>query len=160
MLILIDALDQCVTTKAATSWERIVSHVRAYKLDRDLAAGASPESSALLALRAQTLVRSSMRRSLARSIEQLFEEATRGCTPGFAGARIPIRRNRIMAAADALQMLIDRLVMPGPVPARGVAAVRVLLTDGAGPLYYPGSNDDLPAVVLNLVEQLELLNSW
>lgn len=160
MLILFDHVDQCVTTRDATALERLASHVRAAKLDRDLARGVSPDASAALALRAQALVRPSTRRSLARSLEQLVEEATRGRIPRPSEARIPIRRDRIRDAADALQLLIDHLLTRAPVPARGVAQVHVLLTDGAGPVYYPGDTDDLRACVLDAVEQLEPLSNW
>lgn len=160
MLILINPLDQGVTTRTATPWECLVSHVRAYTLDHDIAAGAFPESSPLLALRAQALVRPALRHALARSVEQLLEEAARGHAPKPAGLRIPVRRDRILEAADALQMLIDRLLASVPVPARGVAGVRILLTDGAGPLYYPGDSDDLNTLVLEIVEQLGPIHSW
>jgi hypothetical protein len=160
MLILINALDQGVTTRTATPWERCVSHVRAYKLDHDIAAGASPESSALLALRAQALVRPAMRQRLARSLEQLLEEATPGHGPQPWRLRVRVRGDRILGAADALQILIDRLLAPAPVPARGMAGVRILLTDGAGPLYYPSNNDNLSAHVLEIIEQVEPLDSW
>jgi hypothetical protein len=160
MLILINALDQGVTTRTATPWEQFVSHIRAYKLDHDIAAGASPESSALLALRAQALVRPAMRQRLARSLEQLLEEAAPGHGPQPSGLQVRVRRDRILGAADALQILIDRLLAPAPAPARGVAGLRILLTDGAGPLYYPSDNDNLSAHVLEIVEQLEPLDSW
>ena len=160
MLILMDDLDQCVAARTATTVERISAFVRATSLDRDLAAGVSPDSSAPLALRAQALVRPSMRRALARSVQQLLDEATFEGPPRFIGARVWVRRERILQVADGLQLLIDRLLTPGPVPARGVALLRVLLTDGAGPLYCPGDNDDLPALVLDVVERLEPLNSW
>lgn len=160
MLILIDDLDQSVTTKSATPVERIVSYLRASKLDREIASGASPEATVSLALRAQALVRPSMRRALARRVEELLEEATSGRTQQFAGVRISVPRDRILDAADALQTLVDHLRAAGPVPARGVALVRVLLTDGAGPLYYPDGIDDLTAIILDAVQQLEPLSSW
>lgn len=160
MLILIDDVDCCVTTRDATVLEWLASHVRAAKLDRDLARGASPDASAALALRAQALVRPSMRGALARRVGKLVEEATWGRAPRPTEARISIRRDRIVDAADALQVLIDLLVTPAPVPARGVAQVHVLLTDGAGPVYYPGDTDDLRASVLHAVEELEPLSNW
>ena len=40
-------------------------------------------------------------------------------------------------------MLAGYLAGPGPVPARGVAMVSLLLTDGAGPLYREASAEDL-----------------
>lgn len=161
MLILINAVDQGVTTRTVTPWEQFVSHVRTCKLDHDIAAGASPESSALLALRVQALVRPAMRQRLARCLEQLLEEAAPGHGPQPSGLPVRVRRDRILDAADALQILIDRLLAPAPapVPARGVAGLRILLTDGAGPLYYPSDNANPSAQVLEIVEQLEPLDS-
>ena len=161
MLILIDELERCVTTTAATPLDRLVSHLRAGKLDREIAAGASPDANAMLALRARALVRPSARQALARRLALLLEEAASGRpTSRFGDARIPISRERIVAAADALRFLMDRLLTPGPVPARGVAVVRVLLTDGTGPLYYPSDTDDLRSVALAAAEELEPLRNW
>ena len=160
MLILIDARDECVTTKAATPWERLVSHVRSYALDREIAAGASPEHSATVALRAQALVRPSMRRALARRVEQLLDDAAQQSVPSREVLRVPISSDGILQNSDALRILIERILAPVPLSARGVAGVRVLLTDGAGPLYYPGHKEDLRARLLQIVEQLEPLNRW
>ena len=41
-----------------------------------------------------------------------------------------------------------------------MALVQVLLTDGAGPLYYGGGSDDLRAVILDAVEHLAPLSGW
>jgi hypothetical protein len=160
MLILIDDLDQCVTTKAATPWEWFVSRVRATRLDRDIAAGVSPDSSPVLALRAQALVQPSMRRLLAGRVRQVLTEATGDDALRFLDPRIPVQRDRVVDATDALRSLIERLLLPGPVPARGVAVARLVLTDGAGPLYNPSCPDDLRARVQAAVEQLEPLSNW
>ena len=159
MLILTSALEQGVTATNVTLRLLFLSHARSHKLDREIAAGVAAESSPLRALRAQILVRPSFRRTLARRVELLLEEAT-GPPPRVAGSRIVPRSTRILEAAGALQMLIDRLQAPAPVPARGVAGVTVLLTDGAGPLYYPGDNDDLGLAVLEIVKQLDPLTNW
>ena len=160
MLILIDDLDQGVTAKSATPWEWFVSHVVAARLDRDLAAGASPDACPVLALRAQALVRPWMRRLLAGRVRQVLEEATDDGALRFLDPRIPVQRNRVLDADDALRSLIERLLLPGPVPARGVAVARLVLTDGAGPLYNPNCPDDLRGRVLAAVEQLEPLSNW
>jgi hypothetical protein len=160
MLILIDDLDQSVTAKAATNWERFVSHWRASKLDRDLASGASPDANAFLALRAQALVQPGMRRRLADRVSHLLAEAGEDRASRYIDPRVSIQRDSILDAADALQMLIDRLLMAAPVPARGVALARLLLTDGAGPLYCPSDRSDLRARVLAAVDQLEPLSNW
>ena len=50
--------------------------MRASRLDRDLAHGASPDATVALALRAQMLVRTRARRDLARSAQRILAEAT------------------------------------------------------------------------------------
>ena len=47
----------------------------------------------------------------------------------------------------------ERLTGPRPVSARGVARLRLLLSDGAGPMYWPGGGDlgaELRAVLAQL----------
>ena len=51
--------------------------------------------------------------------------------------------SRVREAQPELEDLIDRLLAPVPVPARGVALVRLLLRDGAGPLFRYESEADL-----------------
>jgi hypothetical protein len=45
--------------------------------------------------------------------------------------------DRIVAAEPQIRELTALLRAPQPVPARGVAAANLLLTDGTGPLYNP-----------------------
>jgi hypothetical protein len=45
-------------------------------------------------------------------------------------------------------------MQPGPVPARGVAMVCQLLTDGGGPLYRRASRDDLSALIEQATQTL------
>ena len=161
MLILLNEFDQCVATRPATAVERVAARVRATRLDRDLAAGESPDSTAALALRAQVLVRPSMRRALAHGVQRLLAEAASEAPPRCIGARVFVRPERILRVTDELRLLIDHLLTPGPVPARGVALVRLLLSDGAGPLYYgPGNDAELRAVILAAVEHLEPMHGW
>jgi hypothetical protein len=49
----------------------------------------------------------------------------------------------VLAAAQELDALADRLLSPDPVSAQGVAQARLLLTDGTGPLYRRGAAEDL-----------------
>ena len=156
MLILIDDVDHFVTIRTASLLERFLVHVRARKLDRELACDASPDASVPLALRAQALVRPARRRMLAQRVKQLVVDATRPA-PHPATARVPIRREKVIDATDALLVLVDCLLRQGPVPARGVAQVQILLTDGSGPVFYPGSTDDLRSSVLQAVEALDTL---
>jgi hypothetical protein len=61
----------------------------------------------------------------------------------------------VLDAAGELDALGDRLLSPDPVAARGVAQVRVLLTDGTGPLYRRGATEDLRAAVTRALASLQ-----
>ena len=118
-------------------------------LDASLAAGRPPESSRLLAARARDIVRLRRRRSMAGSWEHLLRVASRaqrarGAGPGAPGApgrlggpagAVPVCADRVVAAEPAIRDLMNRLTAPLPVPARGVAMARVLLTDATSPVY-------------------------
>jgi hypothetical protein len=159
LLILVDDVDHCITARGATRGERLFSHLHAMRLDHALVAGASPEATAELALRGRSLVRPRERRALAAALRRLVAEAWRP-TPKLFRSGSPIRRDRVRAAAAELQSLIDQLLAPAPVSARGVAHVTVLLTDGAGALYRPGSVEELRAQVRQAAEALDPLNDW
>ena len=121
-------------------WQRVrvalIVWWRAARLDRQLAAGASPRASAVLALRAQRITGRRSRIRLADGLARAIRDA-QGKTPGFSAAVRPHRRE-VLAARTVLATLDRRLRAPEPVTARGVALLRALLTDGTGPLYRPG----------------------
>ena len=157
MLVLLDERHSGLTVHHAGWWDRISVRTRAPQLDRALAAGASPDATVHLALRAQALVGSSVRRDLARSLARLMDRSTRRVVRGSAS--IPLCRDRVSDASVDLQLLIDQLAGPGPVSARGVARVRALLGDGAGPLYNKANTEDLRAQVRLTIEALDPLDA-
>ncbi len=159
ILILVDPVDQCITPQGATRGERLLARLHGTRLDHALVAGASPEASAELALRGQSLVRPRERRALARSVLRLLAESHRPA-PRLFRSGSPIRRDRIRAAAAELQSLVEHLLAPVPVSARGVAHVTVLLSDGSGPLYHPGSSEDLRSHILRAINALDPLHDW
>ena len=130
------------------SWSRL----RAFRLDSDLAAGASPEASFALALRAQMLVRTRRRRDLAASADRVLATAMQPSFP--SRPRIPVCRDRVRDCSEEFEELIRRLRTPGPVPAQGMAKVGVLLTDAGGPLYHRASAGDLRAQVRDAADAL------
>jgi len=109
-------------------------------LDESLAAGRPPEYSRLLAARARDIVSLRRRRSLADSWEHMLRvsrrapRARRAGSPAAAAA-VPVCADRIVAAEPVIRDLMNRLAAPLPVPARGVAMARVLLTDATSPVY-------------------------
>jgi hypothetical protein len=133
--------------------DRLVARWRSPKLDRALAKGVPPETSGALLLQARTLLGPRARRELSRALQRILRQASRAAWPG---ARMPVRRNEVMDARDDLNLLARRLLAPAPVDVRGVAQVRVLLSDGSGPLFWRRSADDLRGRVREAIEALEL----
>jgi hypothetical protein len=131
-------------------WHRVLARCAASRLDRELAAGASPESSPCLAARAVQLTSMKSRRSLAASVQRILAAAGDPAAVTVITARpsrLPLARARIRQSAGPLAMLAGCLAAPGPVPAQGVAMVSQLLADGTGPLYREASADDLGGLI-------------
>jgi hypothetical protein len=127
-------------------WHRVLARCAASRLDRELAAGASPESSSRLAARAVQLTSMKTRRNLAASVRRILTAAGDPAAVTMITARpsrLPLARARIRQSAGPLAALAGSLAVPGPVSAQGVAMVSQLLADGAGPLYRKASVDDL-----------------
>lgn len=126
--------------------DRIAARLRAHALDLALASGTDPESTLMLAVRADALARPHVRRYLARSLERILTESTR--PPGLRPTPVSLgRRRAIRAATDELEALIARLRSAGPVAVRGIAQVLVLLRDGGGPLYAGVTEPDLRSAI-------------
>lgn len=159
VLILVDPVDHCITPRGATRSERLLATLHKGRLDHDLAAGASADATAELALRGQTLVRPSQRRALARAVQRLVSEANR-TSPRLFRSGSPIRREKVAAAATEFAALADRLLAPVPVSAHGVAYVSVLLSDGAGPLFHPGDPEVLRRQIRVAINALDPMHDW
>ncbi len=112
-------------------------------LDRELANGAPPETSRVLALRARELSRPSVSDELGTQLRRILRDARQPVAPG---SRVCACRGRVIAAESELRLLASRLHSPRRAAVRGLAKVRVLLTDGSGPLYYRDSVEDLGAL--------------
>ena len=132
--------------------ERVSARLQARSLDRALARGESPESSPMLAHRARALLRADTRIELAASLSRI---AANGGAPGTLGSRLGANGAACEDARRGLERLAERLLDPGPVNPRGVALAQELLSDGAGPLFWKQSGDDLDARVRLAIEALE-----
>jgi hypothetical protein len=159
MHVLLDDELGRLTVRRLRPWHRWLARGLAARLDRQLADGAPPEASTILAARAMFLTSVEFRRGLAASLRRIL--ATAGAAPPDARPRLaagpsatfarqpflPLRRDRIARSAPELAGLAGFLAEQGPVPAQGVAMVSQLLSDGGGPLYHAGSRDDLDTVI-------------
>jgi hypothetical protein len=124
--------------------DRLLVAVAAAKLDRELANGVREDASPALARRARRLIAPSMREQLGRQLRRIVRDAHERAV---SGPRVPLNRSQVLKAEDDLRLLASRLQSPTRVSAGGVAKVRLLLTDGCGPLFYPRSTKDLGAAV-------------
>jgi hypothetical protein len=68
--------------------------------------------------------------------------------------RVPVCRTSVLDASAVLTQLAHELVAPAPVGVSGVAQLRVLVSDGLGPLYCPGRSADLQRVAERALEAL------
>jgi hypothetical protein len=147
-----------LTLRRLWPWHRLLARGLATRLDRQLAEGARPEASPMLAARAMFLTSAGFRRGLAANLRRMVEESVSPQTrprPMAAAwsagparpPRVPLRRDQIARSAPGLAELVGALAAQDPVPARGVAMVSRLLADGGGPLYRTGSRDDLNALI-------------
>jgi hypothetical protein len=121
-------------------------------LDRQLATGASPESSRLLAARAEYLVSSRVRRDMAQHWFRVLRQARMPSPARRQAAHL--RRTQVLRAEREIGEMLDALVVALPVPARGVATASCLLTDGTGPLYNPNCPVELSATLREATAQL------
>jgi hypothetical protein len=149
-----------LTLRQLWPWHRALARCAATRLDRQLAAGASPESSASLAARAIQLTSMKFRRDLATSVQRILAAAGDPPTvmPSWPAAapppRLPLSRAQISHLAEPLTRLVGYLAAPGPVPVQGVAMASQLFADGTGPLYHPVRGDDLGDLIENLTRAL------
>ncbi len=137
---------------------RLMARLCAGALDRQLAAGTAPESTRLLACRADRLAAPRMRRRVADGwlgLLQLAHGPARACGP-----HSHLRRDRIVGAETEVRAMLSALTAPRPTSARGVAMATCLLVDGSGPLYHRQCGEDLRAALRRVTVQLDAVVPW
>lgn len=116
---------------------RLAARVFARRYDMQIENGVPAIPGSALAAHTARLTGTREREELARALRAVLR---RGKEPrgGALTARLPLQYTRIVAAEDIIDELTLRLHAPMPVRARGMARLRILLGDGAGPLYNSG----------------------
>jgi hypothetical protein len=139
--------------------DRLLARAFGASLDRQLAAGRSPESARLLAARAESIVSLPSRQAAARNWRRLLRHAHRAPVAGRPA--FPLCAAAILAAEPAIRELLARLTAPLPVTAQGVAMASLPLSDGMGPVYSRhspiGLADLLDAAIAHLDPALPLI---
>lgn len=120
-------------------WVRIVAWLRARHFDRRLAAGATVRADTPMAIHADKVTSVAEREAIARALRRSVTDAYSGSP--FRSARIEINAREVVAAEDIIDAVTLRLHSPRPVSVMGMARLRVLLSDGASPLYRYGRGD-------------------
>jgi len=123
---------QCATRLLVPSAAvRLAARLVGRKLDRALVSGANPAASRLLAARAARLSSAGTRARIADGLERVALSAD---VPR-SRVRILPARAAILANRSELLEIAGILRDDRPLYARGVAMLRGILTDGAGPAY-------------------------
>ena len=118
---------------------RLAARLRAGKFDRMLAVGVPAPAGSALALHAARLTSADEREAIAHTLRSAVNDARNREAP--LSSRVPLNVPNIAAAEDRIDAVTLRLHSPQPVSARGVARLRMLLSDGSGPMYRYGRGD-------------------
>ena len=149
---------ELLVTRRARLRERMAARWRPHFLDAQLAHGVAPEAGAALALRAHDLGEPRFRLALARGVQRALDDARSPHPP--RRSRVPVSKAEVLASADQLDQLAKRLRSPGLLASRGIASVRLLLTDCRSPLYLRGVTGGLRVTVSRALEALEPTTDW
>lgn len=122
---------------------QVLAHRR--RLDRLLAEGHDPATDLRLAMRAGQLVDPPARARLATALRDAVCSLDDSSLAQYLRPEIPVAAS-VRTCAWEIEDLAQALVGPDP-RVRGVAIVRGLLADGAGPLYDSGQAGRLRATV-------------
>ncbi|HEY5844747.1 MAG TPA: hypothetical protein VIU87_25375 [Mycobacterium sp.] len=123
------------TGRRRPSWTlRARARMLAARFDRELEAGVPVVPGSALALHAHRIASLPERQRLADGLRLILARAHTGDAP--MTARIPLCRRQILAEEVLIGEILQRLDRPAR--GRGVARLRLLLADGAGPLYVTG----------------------
>ena len=133
-----DALG-CARVPRPTLRARVTARLHAHRLDRQLAVGVPAPAGSALAVHESRLTSVAEREAIARTLRQALRDAHR--RGGAVMPRIPVHTRNVLDAEEVIDAITLRLHSPRPVGARGMARLRVVLTDGCGPMYEFGRGD-------------------
>jgi hypothetical protein len=130
------------------------ARLRHDSLDRELACGIAPWRSPAHAARALQLTSVRRRETYAQGLERVLAETERtgGISTRFSGVVMPDPA-AVILCAPTIWEIVATLRGPAPVSAEGMARLRALLCDGAGPLYCAGNAEQLR-------QALEHISRW
>jgi hypothetical protein len=94
-----------------------------------------------------------MRLALAENWTNLVRQAR---TPrAVRDPRVPFNRGSVLACESLIHEMLDALLAPLPLPARGAAMASRLLSDGSGPVYDGRRSADLGVALRHAIAHLD-----
>jgi hypothetical protein len=130
-------------------WARIFAGRYDHQVDRQ----ASVVAGTPLAAHSARLASRRERQEMAETLTVLLQDAHRAPGIRTKSARVPIRTAAVQQSEDVVHDVLARLLGPLPVQARGMARLRILLSDGRGPVYRSGSGS-FPAAMRGVLAAL------
>jgi hypothetical protein len=125
-------------TGAAPGWSaRLNARLFASRYDREIDSGAVPQLGTPLAVHCGRLASAVERAELSRALRLAMADAS--TVGAWRNPRVPVRGAALAGAADVVEDVLGRLDEPQAVRVRGMARLRLLLSDGRGPLYRSGA---------------------
>jgi hypothetical protein len=131
-----DALMSADLLDGAALGSRVKARLFAGRLDREVEVGIVPLPGSSLAVHVARLTSAGEREALARTLRQALDELRRDRR--VFSARIPVHPQRLAGCRGVIDDITLLLHAPRPVRPRGMARLRLLLSDGTGPLYRNG----------------------
>ena len=122
------------------SWRaRLTVRLFAWRFDDALAFGGTVAPGTALGLHAARLTSDRERDGVVLALRRVSRQARE--TRPLRSTTVAVHRANVVAAEDAIEAVALRLRSPRSVSAMGMARLRRLLTDGAGPMYAGGMGD-------------------
>jgi hypothetical protein len=124
----------------ASLFARLTASLLAGRFDRMLAVGAPATPGSAVAVHADRIVAYPHREALARTLRSAIRDSH---DPRLAmmSSSLPVHRVNVAAAETTIDAITLWLHSPRPVTPRGMARLRLVLCDGAGPFYELGRGD-------------------
>ena len=117
---------------------RMWARLFAARYDQQIEEGITVAAGTPLAAHYLRLASRQERLDMAEALTHLLQDAGRMPGEGGARMRVPIRIDAVRQSADVVSDVLARLLGPLPVRARGMARLRILLSDGRSPVYRSG----------------------
>ncbi|MCU1694565.1 MAG: hypothetical protein JWR34_628 [Mycobacterium sp.] len=114
---------------------RLWAWLYAGRYDHQIEDGVKALPGSPLALHGARLTAARERNDLACTLRVAVHQAEVG---GRFTAHVPVQADAVRLCAEVISAVCNRLEDPFPVSARGMARLRILLSDGRGPLYRTG----------------------